>query len=74
MGFLAPKAPKMKPVDPVVLAPQPFNPTPAQAARPEMATTGSGDSNIGRVTGQQTLINRLSPREEERRKRTLLGG
>lgn len=74
MSFLAPKAPKIKPMAPVVLAPQPFNPTAATAARPEMATQGSGDSNIGRATGTQTLINRLQPRQETQRKRSLLGG
>ena len=70
--FSKPKMPKPKP--PTILAAQPFNPTAAQAARPTATTQGSADSNFGRATGTQTLINRLTPATEERRRRTLLGG
>jgi len=70
--FSKPKLPAPKP--PTILAAQPFNPTAAQAARPTATTQGSADSNFGRATGTQSLINRLAPVAEERRKRTLLGG
>lgn len=70
--FSKPKMPAPRP--PTILAAQPFNPTPAQAARPTASTQGSADSNFGRATGTQALINRLAPIPEQQRKRTLLGG
>ncbi len=75
MGFLAPKPPKLKPPAPTILTPQPFDPTPAQAVRPTMATAGSGDSRIGTlVGGTQNYLEGLKRRPDEKRRRSLIGG
>ena len=75
MGFLAPKVPKVTAPLPTILTPQPFDPIPAQAARPQSATGGSGDSRIGTlVGGTPTLNTSLARRPDERKKRSLIGG